>query len=132
MHKLLQSEWWVGYISAVFGWITAFVLPISGFLIFTVFLVFCDLVTGTKAARFRKEQINSKGLRRTVEKILLYFIAILASEGMTYVFMKGVPLSYVTAFAIAITEFKSNIENIEAVTGVNIWKSIKDRITPSK
>lgn len=130
MSRLLNSEWWIGYFSAVMGWVTSFVLPISHFLIFTVFLVICDLITGTKAAVHREEKINSKGLRRTVEKILLYFIAILASEGMRYVFIPSVQLAYVAAFAIALTEFKSNIENIETVTGVNIWGYIKNKIKP--
>lgn len=132
MSKLLQSEWWLGYLSALAGWLTSFVLPIAPFLAFTVFLVLCDLFTGTKAARVRNEKINSRGLRRTVEKILLYFIAILASEGMRLVFMEPIPVSYVTAFAIAITEFKSNIENIETVTGANVWSYLKDRIKPLK
>jgi phage-related holin len=132
MNKLLTSEWVLGYLSAMAGWLMAFIIPISAFLLFTVFLVVCDLFTGTMAARHREETISSKGLRRTVEKIVLYFIAILASEGMSIVFMPKIPISYVTAFAIGITEFRSNIENIEAVTGVNIWKFIKDRLNPNK
>ena len=72
--------------------------------------------------------MTSKGFGRTVEKIALYFIAILGSHAITIVFLPIVEVAYITAFAIALTEFKSNIENIETVTGVNIWNKIKDRL----
>ena len=128
MQKLLHMEWWIGYFYAVAGFITSFLVPIQSFLVLTVFLVVLDLFTGTRAAKKRGDLIRSRGLSRTVEKILLYFAAILATEAMRVVFMPPVPLAYVTAFAIGVTEFKSNIENVEAATGVNIWHYLKEKL----
>lgn len=128
MHNFFKYEWVLGYAAALAGWVFSFLVPISSFLVITVALVMCDLYTGTKAAKKRNEKINSKGLKRTVEKISLYFVAILLSEGIRVVFLPPVPLAYATAFAITITEFKSNIENVEAVTGVNIWTTIKGKL----
>lgn len=127
MGKLLESDFWVGYLAAIGGWLLSFILPIVPFLVFVMVLVFTDLYTGTKAAKKRGEKINSKGFRRTVEKISLYFIGILIAEGMRVVFSIPFQVAYVVSFAIAISEFKSNIENIETVTGVHIWESIKKR-----
>ena len=132
MNTLLNNTFWTGYLSAVFGWITSFILPVAPFLSFTSALVLCDLYTGTRAARKRAEKIHSKGLKRTVEKLIVYFIAILLSEGMIRTFELPFNITYVVAFAIALTEFKSNIENIEEISGVNIWTVIRDRIAPPK
>lgn len=124
--SLLLKEYWLGFFSAIAGWMSAFLVPLGPFLGIVVFLVVCDLVTGLRAATKRGEVITSTGLRRTIEKIILYFIALLLSEGMKVVFVPAAPVTYVTAFAIAITEFKSNIENIEAVTGVKVWEGLKN------
>lgn len=128
----LSSAWWTGYASMGAAWIIAFAMPVVSFLTFTIALVFCDLISGTMAARKRKEKIHSRGLRRTVEKIALYFMAILLAQGMKEVFMPAAPLAYIVAFPIALTEFKSNIENVEVVTGVNVWNRIKNQFTHIK
>jgi hypothetical protein len=54
-------------------------------------------------------------------------MAILGSHAITIVFVPLFQVAYVTAFAIALTEFKSNIENVETVTGVNIWNKLKGK-----
>lgn len=126
--KFLNAEFWQGFLYAVTGWASSFLVPTAPFLGIVLFLVFADFITGIRAAVKRGERLSSKGFRRTVEKILLYFIAILASEGMRQVFMPSVPVAYMTALAIAVTEFKSNIENVEQVTGVQIWATIKEAL----
>lgn len=89
-----------------------------------------DFVTGILAAIKRKERVSSRGMRNTVVKIILYFIAILLSEGMVVVFkIPGHMLTYSVAFVIAVTEFRSNIENIESATGTSIWSAIKNFVT---
>jgi hypothetical protein len=77
-------------IATIGGWLLSKIIPISPFLIFTVILVFCDLVTGIIAAKNRKEKITSFKIRRTVVKIVLYFIAILLAEGMRDIFIKQI------------------------------------------
>jgi hypothetical protein len=112
----------------VFGIVLAFLLPLVPFLGMVFVLVAVDLITGVRAAKARKETITSGGLKRTIEKICLYFAAIILSEGMVQVFFPGLPLTYVVAAYIALTEFKSNIENISDVTGVDLWKRIVSKI----
>jgi uncharacterized membrane protein len=114
------------------SWLVQFISPLAPFLIFTTFLVLTDLYTGVKAARKRNEVIHSKGLRRSVTKISLYFAAILLARGMEIVFLspKGFDfdLTYIVAGLIALTEFKSNLENISTVTGVPFWEKITEKI----
>lgn len=130
--KFLDVSLWIG--AFIFALTTSFVSPLMPFLIITFALVACDTYSGIRAARARGEAIVSNGLRRTIEKMVLYFIAILLAEGMVQVFkIPQIPftdfsITYVVAFAIAIIEFKSNIENVESVTGAKIWTYISEQV----
>ena len=122
-------------LSVAAGYVVSFQAPVQPFLILVVVLVGVDLYTGIKAAKHAGRYKNSKaseGWRRTVNKIVLYFIAILLSEGFVQVFAEGVPyfppLTYIVAFYICSIEFKSNLENISEVTGVDLWLAVRDKI----
>lgn len=103
-------------------------MPIQKFLTFTIMLLFCDMITGIILARKQKIKITSSGFRRTINKMIVYFICILMGEGMRVVFMPMVPVTHVVAFTISITELKSIYENAEEYTGVPFWKAIKDKL----
>jgi phage-related holin len=103
-----------------------YIIPIADFLAITALLVFVDLITGLFAARHRKENIRSRGLFRTLEKVVVYFVAILSAQGMEQVFqLEFLYLTYLVSFAIASTEFISVIENVETITGIDV----RDRIS---
>lgn len=129
MNKIL-TEYWLGLVTGVAGWAWSLFVPILPFLAAVFVLTIFDAITGVRAAKKRSEPITSKGFRRTSEKLFFYTIALTASELFrTTFFVHGsmtIPLSYIIAMAIATTEFKSNIENIETITGVKIWGSIKE------
>lgn len=116
------------FLALVGGIVVAFLIPLIPFLGMVFVLVFVDFLTGIRAAKARKELITSGGMKRTIEKITLYFAAIMLSEGMSKVFFAGAPITYVVATYIALTEFKSNIENISTVTGIDLWKKIVSKI----
>ena len=103
-----------------FGWVASFFIPIKGFLIFTIFVVFADMGTGILAAKKEGQKINSKGLYRTMEKIVVYFCAILIFEGARNTFSLPFNITYMTAFLIAAVELTSISENIKRITGVNL------------
>jgi hypothetical protein len=137
-HTLLAKLFgniWLGFIAAGLGIFLDFILPVRQFILFTFILVVCDSITGIMAYKVRSRASNIKikieafKLKKTISKIVLYFIAILLAEGMKVTFMPGIPIPFVVAFAIATVEFKSNIENIETVTGITIWSSVKDLFT---
>ncbi len=101
------------------GYIFSFFVPIKGFLIFTVFVVFGDMGTGILAAKKEGQKINSRGLYRTMEKIVVYFCGILIFEGARNTF--SLPnITYMAAFLIATVELYSISENIKRITGVNL------------
>jgi uncharacterized membrane protein len=102
------------------GVIFSFFLPIKNFLIFTIFVVFADTVTGIMAARKRGEPITSKGLYRTSQKILTYFCGIMIFHGASITFQLPSQITYSVSFIIAATELFSISENIKSITGTNI------------
>jgi uncharacterized membrane protein len=119
IQRFIEADYWIGYMSALIAWCVSFLMPIQPFLILILALVFSDLITGLMAARKRIEKITSLGLRRTVNKLLIYFVAILCSEGMRIVFLGNIPFTYFFALAISAAEFKSVLENVENATGVS-------------
>lgn len=131
MTTIMQTEYLVKlltyFLATAWGWAMSFVLPVHQFMALTFALVLSDVVTGVWAAYKRNEAIRSNGFRRTISKIVLYFLAILLSKGMEDVL--HIPkLIYIVSGFIAMTEFKSNLENIAVVTGTNIWAHLVERI----
>jgi uncharacterized membrane protein len=102
------------------GVLFSFFLPIKDFLIFTIFVVFADTVTGIMAAKKRNEPITSKGLYRTSQKILTYFCGIMIFHGASVTFGLPSQIVYSVSFLISFTELYSISENIKSITGVNI------------
>ena len=96
------------------------IVPIGGFLITTLLLVVADTITGIQAARKRGESINSKGLRRTVEKFIMYAIAILCANRVELQYFPDFPLVFGVAAYIGMTELYSNLENIGVVNNIDL------------
>jgi uncharacterized membrane protein len=102
------------------GVLFSFFFPIKHFLIFTIFVVFADTVTGIMAARKRNEAITSKGLYRTSQKVVVYFVGIMIFHGASVTFGLPSQIVYSVSFLISFTELYSISENIKSITGVNI------------
>jgi uncharacterized membrane protein len=102
------------------GVLFSFFFPIKHFLIFTIFVVFADTVTGIIASRKRNESITSKGLYRTSQKVVTYFCGIMIFHGASITFQLPSQITYSVSFIIAATELFSISENIKSITGTNI------------
>jgi len=119
------------------GAVASFLAPVAPFLVMAFVLIVCDLYTGTRAAKKNKETITDPGLGRSIEKMILYFIAIFLSEAFQRVFLESTgfgmvenfPIVYIVSITISIRELKSNFENIEAVTGTDLLTNIKEKLT---
>ena len=117
--------------AAVFaiGGVIGYFEPINKFLVIMVLLVIADIFSGVRAAKVRKEDITSKRLKRKVQDIVWYALAIILAFHFENVFFRDnilqpIPLTFSVAFYIAVVEFKSNLENISVITGNDIAKRI--------
>ncbi len=138
MHKdfdLFKIDSITALLGMILGCFMSFIAPVQPFVLMAFVLIICDLYTGIRAAKYRKDKITSAGIGRSVEKMTLYLIAIILSELFQKTFLQGIqyvqdfPIVYIVSITISIRELKSNFENIEAVTGVNIWAMVKDKLT---
>jgi hypothetical protein len=104
-------------------------LPIKELMLTVGFLVGADLVVGIWKALKLKQRIRSRRMSDTVTKLLLYQLAIISSFLIEkYVLTEMLPVAKLVGTVIAIIEFKSIIESIEAVTKQDIWTRIKTLI----
>jgi hypothetical protein len=46
---------------------------------------------------------------------------------MEVAFIDWLPVAQLTSGYIAVVEFKSNMENISEVTGIDVWNHLKDK-----
>jgi len=104
-----------------------FFAPITWSIVGIGVLVFADVFTGIAAAKKRGERIHSKGMSRTIGKMLYYTIAIVLSRVMELTFISWLPIAQLTSGYISVVEFKSNLENIAQVTGVDVWNHLKEK-----
>lgn len=111
--------------SALFGSLIAFIWNVQPFITLLIILVFADLIVGLFAAKYRKEKITSRGIFRTVEKIVVELVAILACEVVRTTLFAWVDITYVVVFTIAMAELKSLLENVEVILQIKLWKEIK-------
>jgi uncharacterized membrane protein len=128
MKAIIYNIFKLGYDGIIYsiccGVLFSFFLPIKHFLIFTIFVVFADTVTGIMAARKRNEPITSKGLYRTSQKVVVYFVGIMIFHGASVTFGLPSQIVYSVSFLISFTELYSISENIKSITGVNIGTAI--------
>jgi len=129
VEKFVTEDYWIGVIFTMFSWISSFIMSVATFLSFTLVIVLVDLYTGRMAAKHRGEAIESSGYRQSVKKYVLYMIGILISELFIRVFSLPIPLTYMVAGVVALTEIKSIFENIETVTGVDLWGYVGEKLT---
>lgn len=107
----------------------AVLAPIHSMLIVVGIVIFADLFTGIVAARKREERITSAGLRRTISKIFIYQFAIIIGFLIETYLMSGViPISKIVAALIGITEARSIYENLQIITGNDIFKKVVEKL----
>lgn len=131
---------WVAQIAGVaIATASSFVMPVKHYLFIIGSLVMVDMYTGWRAAKkLRGEKFTSKGMGGTIEKTVLYMLAVLICRGVDVSFgMDGtVGTTYVVAGLITGRELLSNLENIGKVTGLDLAGKIRDMFghlfTPKK
>lgn len=110
--------------------ILAIFAPIRAAIITVGVLVFIDLITGIWAAKKRKEPITSKGLRRTISKLVVFEAAILlAFLTEKYLTSELVPMCKIATAFIGLIEYTSVLENLNEINGKPIFKKLIDLIS---
>ena len=124
--EIIEIEWRI-LLGLMLGVVCSFVVPIYQFLVFTAFATICDLYSGWRASG---ERLKSRGVRRTIEKTILYMIAVLLAHGFDLVYLSNADyITFIIAGIIASTELLSVYENIERATGAGLFTWVKDYLS---
>lgn len=121
-------------ITVILSAAAGFIAPIWPFLALSFVLSAVDLYTGwRKSRKLTGSPLTSRGLGGTIEKIVLYSLAILLAEGVRKVFglddIWGLnKMTYVVAGLIAWRELLSCFENISIVIGWDLVGEFKEAI----
>lgn len=98
--------------------------PIKGLIITTALMIAVDLLSGILAARKRGEAITSAGLRRTVSKLFVYEVSVCMSYLAEHYMTTLLPFVKMSSTMIAIVEMKSIYENMNTISGNDIFQSL--------
>jgi len=118
--------------------IMAFFMPIVPLIFLVGMFILGDTIVGIWAAIKRSEKITSRKLGNVVPKMLLYQGAIifgymmdvwLLAEFTNYIFSVDMLITKLIAMTLIFIESLSLIENIESITGKNIFQRFKQMIT---
>lgn len=115
-------------IKAALALITVFA-PIQGMLLSTLGLICADFVLGVYAAKKSGVPLTSAGFRRTVSKILIFELAIcLAYVAQHYLLLDSLNVTSIVAGFVGLTELKSCMENLNAISGGELLKSLLEKL----
>jgi len=99
--------------------LVAVLAPIKAVILTVGCLILADFLTGVFKAWRKKDPITSNKMKRTVAKMVMYQTAVITGFLLETYILDGIPVTKLVAGIIGIVEFKSVLENIEAVTGIN-------------
>lgn len=103
--------------------------PIQAIIISVGILIVGDMVTGILAARKRGENITSAAMRRTVSKMFVYQLTVISGFLLEHYILGGVlPVAKIVAGVIGMVEFKSMLENVNKITGIDILSDLMKKI----
>lgn len=135
LHPLASTDGLVIKLISVAGaFLAAHFGQIDKYIVGVFILLVIDMVTGVRASVVKKkERVESRRLYRTVEKFVVYSLAIIASYVVEVIFISGDAiwekgLTYVAAAIIAAVELRSVYENVSTIVGQDLWEAIKDRV----
>jgi len=127
---MMDSIW--NFAAKVMGMLLVFIAPIKSIMWAVGFLVIVDLITGIWAAKKRGEKITSNGLRNTASKTLAYLLLVFTSHVVQSILVPEIPLVKVVSALIGVTEVKSFFENIEHITGLDVWSEVLKKLHGNK
>lgn len=129
---LALKTYLASHIADILLYLSFFFAPINPLLFTVIVLTASDTITGIIASRKRGDKIDSRKMERTISKMVLFSIAICISHLMEIRFFDWLPVTNIVAGYIAVTEFKSNMENISSYAGIDIWKTFLEKIQSLK
>ena len=109
-----------------------FFAPIYSGLIACTILICADAITGVWASVKRGEKFESSKMKNSFSKGILYMTGLIIAHMLQTYMLPEIPFFRLTGGSIALIEFKSLLENIKDITGIELFKSIRSFIQREK
>lgn len=111
------------FVYTIGGAILSFFAPIQTLIIWTSVFVIADLVTGILAAKKRGEELKSSKLKKTIDKIVWYTLAITLAYGLDVNVLSFAVLYLANGVAglCCGNELYSIFENVYCITGNRVF-----------
>jgi len=124
-HRLLAiiDDLW-SFLKLLFISILMYLSPVKDFIHLVSALIILDLITGIMASWKAGEKITASRMAKTIYKLILYSIAIIATYLVQMIAADGVGLVRICALIIGATELKSIYENISRILGGDLFKTL--------
>lgn len=107
----------------------AVLAPIHSIILVTGILIVLDFITGIWAAYKREEKIKSARMRDSVTKMVIFQVAVISGFLMEkYLLDNSVPVSKIVAGVIAATEGLSLFENLNTISGKNVFGALIEKL----
>lgn len=107
----------------------AVLAPVHSILIVTGILIVLDFITGIWAAYKREEKIKSARMRDSVTKMVIFQVAVISGFLMEkYMLDNSIPVSKIVAGVIAATEGLSLFENLNTISGKNVFGALIEKL----
>lgn len=103
--------------------------PIEPVILTVLALVLADFVLGIIAAKKRGEALTSAGFRRTITKLVIFEITILAAF-LTEKYLTGsiMPVQKIVSCFIGLTELTSITENLNEISGNSLLGTLIQKL----
>jgi len=98
--------------------------PIYPLMFVVTIFIGVDFITGIWKSLKNGKKIQSTIMAHSVSKSILYQLAILTAVLMETFVFGGIPIVKLVGGFIATVEFKSILENVGEITGIDIWKNV--------
>lgn len=120
------------FLKSILATCIAFMMPIHTLIIGVGALILLDTIAGLYRAFKLKQSITSKKFGHIISKILLYNIAIISGYILQWIIgIDVLPISKLIASVIGLTEIKSILENVNEITGIDLWKFVMNYVKRS-
>lgn len=113
-------------------WLWLTLAPIHAVVGAMLFLGFGDSIVGIWAAHKQKIPITSFGLRKSVPKLLGYFLSILFAFVLQQYVVPSISVVNAVAALICVTEFLSIIEKLTIITELPMLDKLKALLQPPR
>lgn len=132
---LIQTNTFDDIVTKIGVLLVAFLAPIQPILLAILFLVFIDAVVGIWASVKEGKELTASKLSGSVTKIFVYIITIfVAKVTQDYLFfdVEFLQISKFAAGFIGITELKSIFENLNRISGSNLFSVLLERLSATQ